>query len=990
MASKLKLKFDANQEHQVQAVASVVRLFEGLPRYEEAFRLGDEVVANMPAFAELPEDLLLADLTAIQKGNGIPQATKLEMDQGLGLEKVCDEGHRYPNFTVEMETGTGKTYVYLRTMYELRQSYGWSKFVIVVPSIAIYEGVIKNVEITRSHFRAQYGNEPFDLIPYDGSQLSRLRHFATANTTTVLLITLDAFNKVSNNLYKASEKLPGERRPYQFIQETRPILILDEPQNMESERSKQALRTLKPLLALRYSATHRSSPNLVYRLSPMDAYRSSLVKRIQVYAVTERDNANVEVLTLLKVTPPPKITAVVRTRVTDLAGTREVDLTLHQGDDLYAKTHRSEYFENGYVVENIDAGQGFMEFRNGERLYLMHGVGEAREAVFREQIRQTILQHMRMQADLLSRDIKVLSLLFVDRVASYRDADGIVRRLFDEEFSRAAPDFKAFHGRRPEEVREAYFAQRKGKDGRIEEFDTEGRNQQEREAEKAAFQLIMREKERLLALDEPVSFVFAHSALKEGWDNPNVFQICTLRHVGAEMERRQQIGRGLRLPVDQQGERVRDDTVNILTVVANESFSAYAQGLQQEYTATGDAPPPPPTNAKAKRMAQRNDQIYHHNEHFERFWEQINRRVQYRIRVDSETLIAECVSRLDRAPFPGHVLMVERGRINLGTYKVKVEKIEAGKAKLTLTMFDEDGSPTEQTRFFRVGDDIAKVTREEKLRPLGTVAIEGTGSNQAVLLTNTSVRLIEGQEWEYTPAGFGSQATERLTQVRAERHPVFNLVDRAAKQTGLTRPTINVIFRGMREERKRMLLQDPEGFAAVFIGELQNALADHITARIEFDVASGEGEYDRDELFPFKREYLQKEVIEAGEHGLYDLVQKDSDVERQYVEGIKAEGDAIVFYFKFPPKFKVDLPELIGNYNPDWGVARIQRDGKMEVRTWVHETKGGEVGQLRFPHEKRKVQCAERYFATIGVNYKPIDPKKVGGWWDVTGERLGV
>ena len=892
-----------------------------------------------------------------------------------------------------METGTGKTYVYLRTIYELRRRFGWSKYVIVVPSIAIYEGVIKNVQITRDHFRALYGNEPFDLIPYDGSQLSRLRHFATSNTITVLLITLDAFNKISNNLYKASEKLPGERKPYQFIQATRPVLILDEPQNMESERSKQALRTLKPLFALRYSATHRSSPNLVYRLSPLDAYQRSLVKRIQVYAVTERDNANLDVLTLLKITPPPKITAVVRTRVTDLAGTRETDVTLRQGDDLFEKSSRAEH-QGGYVVENIDAGRGFLEFRNGQRLYLMEGIGATREAVFREQIRQTILQHMRMQSDLLHRDIKVLSLFFVDRVASYRGADGLVRRLFDEEYARAAPDFGLFRDRRAEQVRDAYFAQRKGKDGKREEVDTEGRTAEEREAEKRTFQLIMRDKERLLSLDEPVCFVFAHSALKEGWDNPNVFQICTLRHVGAEMERRQQIGRGMRLVVDQRGERVHDEGVNILTVVANESFTAYARGLQQEYVSAGDAPPPLPTDAKAHRTATRNDQIFYRNEHFERFWEQLNRRVRYRLRVDTESLVAECVNRLDRAPFPGHVLVVERGRINLGTYKVRVERIEPGKARLTLTMFDEDGNPTEQTRFFKPGDDIAKVTHEDRLRPLGTVAIEGTGASQAVLLTNTSVRLTEGQELEYTPEGFGSQPTERLKQVRADRHPVFNLIDRAAKQTGLTRPAINTIFRRLRDDRKRMLLANPEGFAAVFINELRNALADHITARIEFAVEPGEADYDRDDLFPPVRRYPQKEVIEAGEHGLYDLVQKDSGVEQQYVDAIKAERDAIVFYFKFPPGFKVDLPALIGNYNPDWGVARIHRDGKVEVRTFVHETKGStELATLQFPAERRKIRCAEKYFARIGVNYRPIDPKKVSGWWDESdgvAQTLGV
>jgi len=376
MATKLRFQFDANQEHQVAAVTSIAGLFQGFAPQTAAFHLGDEIVANLPPYDDLAETWLLGNLQAVQQANGLAQQMALDFDSGMGLAGIADENHRFPHFTVEMETGTGKTYVYLRAIYELRRRFGWSKFVIVVPSIAIYEGVIKNVQVTRSHFRALFGNEPFDLIPYDGGQLSRLRHFATANTITVLLITLDAFNKASNNLYKTSEKLPGERRPFQFIQETRPILILDEPQNMESERAREALRTLKPIFALRFSATHRTSPNLIYRLTPMNAYARGLVKRIEVYGVTERDNANTTFLALTEVTPPPRIAAKVRTRVTDRSGTREAEVVLRQGEDLAAKTGRPEH--HGFVVENIDFGAGFVEFVNGERLYLLAGMAPSR------------------------------------------------------------------------------------------------------------------------------------------------------------------------------------------------------------------------------------------------------------------------------------------------------------------------------------------------------------------------------------------------------------------------------------------------------------------------------------------------------------------------------------------------------------------------------------------------------------------------------------
>jgi len=984
MAPKLQLKFDANQEHQLQAVESVVRLFEGISRYEEAFRLGDEVVANVPPYEELADMWLLDNLIAVQGANGLLLSQHLERDYGPGLAGVEEHNFSYPHFTVEMETGTGKTYVYLRTIYELRQRYGWSKFVIVVPSIAIYEGVIKSIQITRAHFRALYGNEPFDLVAYDGSQLSRLRHYATANTITVLLITLDAFNKATNNLYKASEKLPGERKPFHFIQETRPVLILDEPQNMESERSRQALRTLNPLLALRYSATHRSSPNPVYRLSPFDAYQRSLVKRIQVYGVTERDNANVAFLALLAVTPPPKITARVRTRVTDLIGTREAEVTLRQGDDLHAKTNMPEH-RSGFVVGNIDAGQGCVEFRNGERLYLNASMAPSRPAIFREQIRQTIQRHMEAQAELLERGIKVLSLFFIDRVANYTAADGLIRRLFDEEFARIAPDHPLFKGRRPEAVREAYFAKKKLKDGGEEAVDTESRTTAERELEKQAFALIMRDKERLLSFDEPVSFIFAHSALKEGWDNPNVFQICTLNQTTSEIKKRQEIGRGLRLAVNQTGERVQEEGVNVLTVVANESYRSYAQKLQGEYVEDGDAPPPLPTDARNRRVAVRNDKIFLESPDFAAFWEKLNRRVRYRITVDTEALIGECVTRLNKATFPGHVLIVETGKIVLGAFKVKVERVTANNAKITLGLFDADGEEKTIIQTFKQGEDVAKLVHDDRLRPLGTVALVQDGGAWKVLFTNTRLKLGEGQQEIYTPDALGGIMRERQVQIRSERYPVFNLVDRAARQTGLTRPTVNAIFRRLRDAQRSRLLVNPEGFATVFIGELRNALADHITERIAFVADDGAGSYDLVDLFPARRPYPQKEVIEAGPRGLYDLVQKDSEVEQRYVEVIRREGDAIVFYFKFPPRFKVDLPDLIGNYNPDWGVARIDREGQVQVRTFVHETKGTvELGKLQFPHERRKIRCAQKYFATIGVTYLTIDPQKAGGWWEPT------
>ena len=396
----LKLQFDPNQPHQTAAVENLARLFNGLPRRAAEFSLSGEIVPNLPPYESLSEPWLYDNLRQIQQESGLTGGEMfgaLEMDDGFEIEGVSVNAWRAPSFTVEMETGTGKTYVYLRAIHELRKSYGFGKFVIVVPSIAIYEGVIKSFKITRDHFRALYENETVNLIEYDGARLSQLRAFATSTFVEILVITLDSFNKASNVIFKPSEKLPGERLPYQYLQETRPILILDEPQNMESDKAREALRTLHPLFSLRFSATHRTAPNPVYRLTPFDAYRLNLVKKIQVYGVTERENFNRPVLVLEAIETGAGLPrARVRTYVSDAGRLKEAELTLKHGDNLHTKTHNDEH-KTGYVVSEINARENFIEFENGARLSFSDRFGEYRAEVFRAQIRQTIQQHMDMQ-----------------------------------------------------------------------------------------------------------------------------------------------------------------------------------------------------------------------------------------------------------------------------------------------------------------------------------------------------------------------------------------------------------------------------------------------------------------------------------------------------------------------------------------------------------------------------------------------------------------
>ncbi|MFH1905956.1 MAG: DEAD/DEAH box helicase family protein [Chloroflexota bacterium] len=985
----LKLQFDPNQKHQLDAVESVARLFEGLPHRAAEFSLGGEIVPNLPPFESLSEAWLYDNLRQVRQENALPTelAGGLEVDEGLVTEGAGSESWRYPSFTVEMETGTGKTYAALRTIHELRRRFGFSKFIVVVPSIAIYEGWIKNFEITHDHFRALYSNETVNPIKYDGSRLSQLRAFAASTFVEILVITLDSFNKASNVIFKPSEKLPGERLPYQYLQETRPILILDEPQNMESEKAHEALRTLHPLFAIRYSATHRTTPNLVYRLTPFDAYRLNLVKKIQVFGVTERENFNQPFLALEQISVTGGLKAKVRTYVDDHGRLKEAAIVLKHKDDLHAKTNRDEHA--GYVVSEINAAEKFIEFENGLRLWLNETIGPSRPEIFRAQIKQTIRQHMELQQRLQRKNVKVLSLFFIDRVANYTAPEGLIRRIFDEEFNRARKLYPFYTERKAEQVRSAYFAKKKPAKGQTEgeAVDTESRNSEERDAEKAAFVLIMRDKERLLSFDEPTCFIFAHSALKEGWDNPNVFQICTLNQTVSEIKKRQEIGRGLRLAVNQDGLRVTEDDINILSVIANESYQSYASRLQEEYVEASQAPPPKPTNA-ARAKVYRNDQIFKETRAFRDFWAKLQRHTSYRIHVETPALVKTCVERISNRALPQSVIVVEKGKFVVIEYTIELLSVSARTCKLRLSTKDTLGNEDARTHIFDVKADLAKDLRDDRLRGYKIVQIVEDGDNSHVLFGNNH------KLFTYAPIVFqseqGQKPSERAQLAPSAGYPVFNLIDRAAKETGLTRPTLNEIFRQISDRKKKTIFTNPEGFASLFITEINNALADHIAERIEFEVtpAPTEWGYDLNDLFPAEKEFPQRELIEASPAGLYNKIQYDSDVEQRFVIHRLNQDDQVLFYFKFPPAFKIDFPRVIGNYNPDWGIARY-RDGKILLEL-VRETKGREELQdLQFPHEARKIRCAQKHFKNVGIDYRVVSDE-TADWWEHGPDQIGL
>jgi type III restriction enzyme len=541
-----------------------------------------------------------------------------------------------------METGTGKTYVYLRTILALAGRYGLTKFIIVVPSVAVREGALKTIRQTKKHFATLPGLPPFHSSVY-AAQPGQVRSFAASNAVEIMVMTIDAFAREQNVIRKEQE---GNAAAIHLLQAVRPVLILDEPQNMESEGRVAALAALNPLFALRYSATHKNAYSLVYRLSPYDAYRQGLVKQIEVGAALEEENANLPYIRLESIDiVAKKLVAQVTVDVQAKSGKiTRVPKKLKQGSKLWEMTNRADY--EGLEVTEINFQSKFIRFTNGVEIAMGGETGTPKEVILEAQIRFTVQRHFQKQKRIrdMNFNVKVLSLFFVDRVESFRDDQGFIRQMFIKAFDEYKIDYPEWRDKNPLDVQASYFASTTNKKGEVSIVEKEvPTNDKDKAAQAREFDLIMRRKEDLISFDEPVSFIFSHSALKEGWDNPNVFQICTLREVGSETERRQQVGRGVRLPVDcVTGERVQDARVNVLTVSASETYEGFVSRLQGEIEkAYGkDGVPPKPGDARKKvDVTLRKNQLL--KPEFQELWERIKHRTRYSVVVDSPKLVAD-------------------------------------------------------------------------------------------------------------------------------------------------------------------------------------------------------------------------------------------------------------------------------------------------------------------------------------------------------------
>jgi len=593
----MKLKFDKNLEYQQQAIASVVDLFRGQTPMHTNFTVSayngqiglfdtENGIGNR---LELDEEEILKNLQEVQLRNGLPQTKYLKAGEY--------------DFDIEMETGTGKTYVYLRTIFELHKNYGFSKFIIVVPSIAIKEGVYKTLQITEEHFKELYGNTIYHYFVYDSSKLEQVRSFAVSDNIEIMVINIDAFRKSftdptketkANIIHRTNDRLNG-MKPIELIQETRPIVIIDEPQSVDTTpKAKEAIKSLNPLCIFRYSATHVERHNLVYKLDAVDSYNLGLVKQIEVAGFTTKDYHNKAYLKLLSVdNKKSPITAKIEMDVKDRRGVvKRKAVTVKRGDDLYEKSGGRDVYE-GYIVSEIycEEGNEYVAFTSKpDILRIGKPIGDVDDLTVKEQmIRKTIEEHLNKELVLNKLGIKVLSLFFIDRVANYRYYDedgnpqkGIYAKLFEKHYNDLIrkPKYNTLFkdidlDTAAEEVHNGYFSA--DKKGVLK--DTSGSTRDDEDT----YSLIMKDKERLLSFDTKLRFIFSHSALREGWDNPNVFQICTLNETKSEVKKRQEIGRGLRLCVSQEGERQYGSFVNTLTVIANESYEEFAAKLQKEY-----------------------------------------------------------------------------------------------------------------------------------------------------------------------------------------------------------------------------------------------------------------------------------------------------------------------------------------------------------------------------------------------------------------------
>jgi type III restriction enzyme len=914
----MELKFDSHQEYQLAAVRAVVDVFEGQPLSESgtiisfgktgSIRFSDRGIANNLI---LTDEQLLHNIQQIQTRNNIVLSNNLVPT----LSEGTNESTRL-NITIEMETGTGKTYTFLRTIYELNKTYGFKKFVIVVPSVAIREGALKNLQITHEHFQELYDNPPINYILYDSNRLVALRNFAVSNAIQVLVINIDSFAKDENIINTLRE---SGVKPIEYIQATHPIVLVDEPQNMETTARKVAIDKLNPLCTLRYSATHRNLYNLVYSLNPVQAYDLGLVKQIVVDGITADEDFNTAYIELLSIIPSkgrklPQ--AKICLFVNDKKGVHRKEVVITLGDDLYLLSGGRDAYQNGYSLTTIQFATKEIQFANGLIIQEKKPTTGLDEQVIKYMIERTVEHHFEKEVRYYKLNgkyskVKVLTLFFIDKVSNYRDYDeqgnpklGKFAEWFETIFSQKANKYRPLYPDlftdpppdqylnpelvhhtdvpaywNPKHVHNGYFSSDKG---RLK--DTNGISK----ADNDTYSLIMRDKERLLSFNEPLRFIFSHSALREGWDNPNVFQICTLSESKSDIKKRQEIGRGLRLSVDDTGKRVLDKSINVLTVIANETYQNFTEALQRE--------------------------------------------IQEETSVDFS------------------------GRIKNARDKAQIKLTKELTAEANPLFFEIWNRISQRTRYkvsYRTDDLISQASRA--LSDFNRFP----AAKRPLIMSQTATL---GMSYE----GISGKTTD--TSIKQTKDVVYQIPDVYAyvqSKVDLTRTTIYKII--IQSGRCQELEINPQVFMDNVVSAIRQVLNSLMVEGVKYERISGNyfgmSIFKAEEIETYSANLIS--VINT-EKTLYNYVSVDSDIEKAFAQDCES-AEHIKFFFKLPHKFEIPTP--VGQYRPDWAVI-FENDSRIY---FVAETKSTLNEQMLRLVETLKIHCGEKHFAVFkpeGVQYK--------------------
>lgn len=1007
----MQLKFK-QQQYQSDATRSLVQVFSGQQpghRKEVTGRTGlftDEIYSNKRL--DLSNTALIENIQNVQKEQGLPLSSilekPLEIKDGAMVRTV-------PNLTIEMETGTGKTYVYTKAMFELNKLYGWNKFIIMVPSIAIREGVMKSLQITADHFQADYGKKLryFIYNTQNKSNLTNIKNFAQTANIEVIIMNYQAFGRKGKDALKIYQKLDElqSEKPIDIIKRARPILIIDEPQRFGAT-AEATLKEFEPLFITRYSATHKEDFNKIFRLDAIDAYNQKLVKKIKVKGIEVRgvaggsgylflDQIHVSAKTY------PSATVQMELEARQGGGVKKVLKRISEGDNLYALSGEMNQYQ-GYTVREINARDGMVRFVNGIEIGVGQVVGDVDEKHLRRiQIRETIKSHIEKERELFGRNIKVLTLFFIDNVSKYRaydEAGNQVRseyeEIFEEEYAHAIAqgelfdeNYRTYLAQHPaKKVHNGYFSiDKKGK-----EIDSSEGRGGEGSDDVSAYDLIMKNKEKLLSFTEPTRFIFSHSALREGWDNPNIFQICTLRHTQSTISKRQEIGRGLRISVNDNGDRMDTSVleggffdVNTLTVIANESYETFARDLQKEILdSLKDRPSKLETsvfenialkdgNGETRQLTDR--EIRHLLTHLEQAgYTDENDHVTLQFtedRDEGKIVLPEALQ-----PFVAHIVEIIS----------KVQSTHEYKAT-------ENGRPNVDESNLLPNDNFAKQEFQDlwsKIKFQTLYEVEFKTSELITRCTNALdaslvVRKVSARVTTGTQAGVLTQTVLQAGEglVKTATKPVdvetmlgttkYDLLDEVSKETKLTRKTVADILQKIQPTKFALFKQNPEDFINGVIRIINEQKAAALIDNVKY--IKTDQTYE-DEIFTINRLQgdLDEDVLKVKKH-IHDYLKTDSKVERKFATELDLEDNKVVVYAKLPRGFKIPTP--VGNYSPDWAIVFDEKEVKHIY--FIAETKGSMSTLQLKGIEQQKIDYAKKHFALLSkdsgtdIRYDVVD-----------------